>query len=86
MESCHLAAARCVKLSEFYYERILSFSDHMDKKNRFKKSKDGGPVLRFFDAKKPVTISCEASPTDLGGVLLQDECLVARCRIKICSN
>ncbi|PFX15247.1 Retrovirus-related Pol polyprotein [Stylophora pistillata] len=34
-------------------------------------TKDGGPVLRFFDVQKPVTISCDASPTGLGGVLLQ---------------
>ena len=26
-------------------------------------TKDGGPVLRFFDVQKPVTISCDASPT-----------------------
>ena len=33
-------------------------------------TKDGRPVLRFFDVQKPVTISCDASPTGLGGVLL----------------
>lgn len=27
--------------------------------------------MRFFDVQKPVTISCDASPTGLGGVLLQ---------------
>ena len=40
-------------------------------------SKDGGPVLRFFDVQKPITISCDASPTGLGGVLLQEKCPVA---------
>ena len=35
-------------------------------------TKDGGPVLGFFDVQKPVTISCDASPTGLGGVLIQD--------------
>jgi len=40
-------------------------------------TKDGGPVLRFFDVQKPVTISCDASPTGLGGVLLQDRRPVA---------
>ena len=40
-------------------------------------TKDGGPVLRFFDVPKPVTISCDASPTGLGGALLQEERLVA---------
>ena len=35
-------------------------------------TKDGGPVPRFFDVHKPVTISCDASPTGLGGVLTQE--------------
>ena len=35
-------------------------------------TKDEGPVLRFFDVQKPFAISCDASPTGLGGVLLQD--------------
>ena len=34
-------------------------------------TKDGGPVLRFFDVRKPVRISYDASPTGLGTVLLQ---------------
>ena len=34
-------------------------------------TKDGGPALRFFDVRKPVRISCDASPTGLGAVLLQ---------------
>ena len=34
-------------------------------------TKDGGPVLRFFDVRKPVRISCDASPAGLGAVLLQ---------------
>ena len=33
-------------------------------------TKNGGVDLRFFDVQKPVTISCDASPTGLGGVLL----------------
>ena len=37
-------------------------------------TKDGGPVLRFSD---PVTISCDASPTGRGRVLLQEERPVA---------
>lgn len=40
-------------------------------------TKDGGPILRFFDVQKPVTISCDASPTGLGGVLLQEQRPVA---------
>ena len=40
-------------------------------------TKDGGPVLTFFDVQKPVTISCDAFPTGLGGVLLQEERPVA---------
>ena len=40
-------------------------------------TKDGGPVLSFFDVPKPVTISCDASPTGLGEALLQEERLVA---------
>ena len=36
-------------------------------------TKDGGPVLRFFNVQKPVTISCDASSTGLGGMLLQEE-------------
>lgn len=39
--------------------------------------KDGGPVLKFFDVQKRATISCDASPTGLGGVLLQEERPVA---------
>ena len=39
-------------------------------------TKNGGSVLRFFDVQKPVTISCDASPTGLGGVLLQGGCPV----------
>jgi len=40
-------------------------------------TKDGGPVLKFFYVQMPVTISYDASPTGLGGVLLQDERPVA---------
>ena len=36
-----------------------------------------GPVLRFFNVQKPVTIRCDALPTGLGGVLLQDNCPMA---------
>ena len=31
-----------------------------------------GPVLRYFDVSKPVTVSCDASQSGLGSVLLQD--------------
>ena len=34
-------------------------------------TKDGGPVLRLFDVRKPVRISYDASPTGLGAVLLK---------------
>ena len=34
-------------------------------------TKDGDPVLRFFDVRKPVRINCDASRTGLGAVLLQ---------------
>ena len=40
-------------------------------------TKDEGPVLKFFDVQKPVMISCDASPTGLGGVFLQEERPVA---------
>ena len=40
-------------------------------------TENGGPVLKFFDVRKPVAISCDASPTGLGGVLLQNNCPVA---------
>ena len=41
-------------------------------------TESGGPVLKFFYVQKPsVTISCNASPTGLGGVLQQDNCPVA---------
>ena len=36
-----------------------------------------GPVLKYFDVTKPITISCDASPTGLGGVLLQEGSPVA---------
>ena len=36
-----------------------------------------GPILRFFNVQKPVTIRCDALPTGLGGVLLQDNCPMA---------
>ena len=41
-------------------------------------TENGGPVLKFFEVQNPsVTISCNASPTSLGGVLQQDNCPVA---------
>ena len=40
-------------------------------------TKDGGPILKFFDVQKPATINSDASPTGLGGVLLQEERPVA---------
>ena len=35
------------------------------------------PFWSFFGVQRPVTFSCDASPTGLGGVLLQDNCPVA---------
>ena len=35
-----------------------------------------GPVL-FFNVQKPVTVSYDAPPTGLGGVILQDNCPTA---------
>ena len=32
-----------------------------------------GPVLKFFDVTKPITVTCDASKNSLGAVLLQDE-------------
>ena len=40
-------------------------------------TKEGGPVLKYFDVTKPITISCDAPPTGLGAVLLQEESPVA---------
>ena len=40
-------------------------------------TRNGGPVLKFFDVQKPVNVGCGASPAGLGGVLLQDGCPVA---------
>ena len=40
-------------------------------------TKEGGPVLKYFDVTKPITISCDASPTGLGAVLPQKENPVA---------
>ena len=41
-------------------------------------TENGGPVLKFFDVEKSsVTISCNALPTGLGGVLQKDNCPVA---------
>ena len=37
-----------------------------------KKLLSEAPVLAFFDVKKPVTVSCDASQHGLGAVLLQD--------------
>ena len=31
------------------------------------------PVLTYFDVTKPVTVSCDASKSGLGAMLLQDE-------------
>ena len=39
-------------------------------------TENGGPVLRFFDVQKIVSVSCDASPTGLGVVLLQVNCPV----------
>ena len=40
-------------------------------------TENGVPVLRFFYVQNPITVSCKASPTGLGGVLLKDDCPVA---------
>ncbi|KAL5468831.1 hypothetical protein EMCRGX_G029953 [Ephydatia muelleri] len=42
-----------------------------------KKLLSTAPVLAFYDVKQPVTVSCDASQTGLGAVLLQQECPVA---------
>ena len=34
-------------------------------------------MLKYFDVTRPVTISCNVSPTDLGAVLLEEESHVA---------
>ena len=39
-------------------------------------TENGGPLLRFFDVQKLVSVSYDASPTGLGGVLLQVNCPV----------
>ena len=39
--------------------------------------KEEGPVLKYCDVTKPNTISCNATPASLGGVLLQEGSPVA---------
>ena len=46
-------------------------------------TKEDGPVLKFFDVTKPITISCDASPTGLGGVFLQEGSPVAYASISL---
>jgi len=38
----------------------------------FKEVLSKHPVLSYFDASKPVTISCDASQSGLGAVIIQD--------------
>ena len=52
---------------QWSFEQQKAFEDIKDTL-----TKDEGPVLKFFDVSKPVTINCDASPTGLGAVLLQD--------------
>jgi lipid A disaccharide synthetase len=52
---------------QWSFEQQKAFQDIKDTL-----TKDEGPVLKFFDVSKPATIGCEASPTGLGAVLLQD--------------
>jgi hypothetical protein len=46
---------------QWSFEQQKAFQDIKDTL-----TKDEGPVLKFFDVSKPVTISCDASPTGLG--------------------
>ncbi|CAB4010198.1 Hypothetical predicted protein [Paramuricea clavata] len=52
---------------QWSFEQQKAFQDIKDTL-----TKDEGPVLKSFDVSKPVTISCDASPTGLRAVLLQD--------------
>ena len=57
----------------------FQYSHEQDKAFQAIKSvltENGGPVLRFFDVQKLVSVSCDVSPTGLGGVLLQVNCPV----------
>ncbi|MCG7876437.1 MAG: RNase H-like domain-containing protein [Candidatus Thiodiazotropha endolucinida] len=58
----------------------VEFEWNSEQEVAFKKVKDiltSDPVLKYFDVSKPVTISCDASQSGLGAVLLQDNKPVA---------
>ena len=46
---------------------------HSSAMNTIKKFLTEAPVLRSYDARKPVTVQCDASQSGLGAVLLQDD-------------
>ena len=60
---------------QWSHQQVKAFQE-----NKSVLTENGGPVLKFFDVQKPVTVSCDASPAGLSGVLLR---LSRGLRIKI---
>jgi len=52
---------------KFHFDEI-----HREACTEIRRMLSTAPVLRYFDVKKPVTISCDASQSGLGYVLMQD--------------